>query len=75
MLMYAEQHVEFREFIEQAIGSESTKISELYPISNDVCAIMDWNVGTLKGYALKIFTRDSDNWKIGMSYLNGSPGT
>jgi ketosteroid isomerase-like protein len=53
----------------------ATKISELYPIGNDVCAIMDWNVGTLKGYALKIFTRDSDNWKIGMSYLNGSPGT
>jgi ketosteroid isomerase-like protein len=52
-----------------------TKISELYPIGDDVCAIMDWNVGTLKGHAVKIFTRDSDNWKIGMAYLNGSPGT
>jgi ketosteroid isomerase-like protein len=52
-----------------------TKISELYPIGDDVCAIMDWNVGTLKGHAVKIFTRDSDNWKIGMAYLNGSSGT
>ena len=53
----------------------ATKITELHPIGDDVCAIMDWNVETLKGYAVKIFTRDSDNWKIGVSYLDGSPGT
>jgi ketosteroid isomerase-like protein len=52
-----------------------TKISELYPIGDDACAIMDWTVGTLKGHAVKIFTRDADSWKIGMAYLNGSPGT
>jgi ketosteroid isomerase-like protein len=52
-----------------------TKIDELYPIGDDVCAIMDWTVGTLKGHVAKIFTRDADNWKIGMAYLEGSPGT
>jgi ketosteroid isomerase-like protein len=50
-----------------------TKISEMYPIGDDVCAIMDWNVGTVKGYAAKILTRESGSWKIGMSYLNASP--
>ena len=52
-----------------------TKIGEMYPIGSDICAIMDWTVGTLKGHAAKIFIRDADTWKIGMAYLNGSSGT
>jgi ketosteroid isomerase-like protein len=50
-----------------------TKIDELYQIGDDVCAMMDWTVGTLKGHAAKIFTLEADNWKIGMAYLDGSP--
>ncbi|PWT84329.1 MAG: hypothetical protein C5B58_04860 [Acidobacteria bacterium] len=51
------------------------KIDELYPIGDDVCAIIDRTVGTLSGQAVKIFTREADTWKIGMSYLDGPPGT
>jgi ketosteroid isomerase-like protein len=52
-----------------------TKIGEVYPIGTDVCAMMDLTVGTLKGHAAKIFVRNADTWKIGMAYLEGSPGT
>jgi ketosteroid isomerase-like protein len=52
-----------------------TKVGALYPIGDDVCAIMDWTAGTLKGHAAKVFTREADSWKIGMSYLDASPGT
>jgi len=52
-----------------------TKISQLYPLGNDVCAVMDLTAGTLTGHAAKIFTRDANTWKIGMAYLNGSSGT
>jgi len=52
-----------------------TKIGEMYPIGSDICVIMDWTVGTLKGHAAKIFSRDADTWKIGMAYLNGSSGS
>jgi ketosteroid isomerase-like protein len=51
-----------------------TTVNELYPIGDDVCAIMDWSVGTPKGHEVKIFTRDADTWKIGMAYLNAAPG-
>jgi ketosteroid isomerase-like protein len=52
-----------------------TKIGEMYPIGSDICVIMDWTVGRLKGHAAKIFSRNADTWKIGMAYLNGSSGT
>jgi ketosteroid isomerase-like protein len=52
-----------------------TTITELYPIGDDVCALMDWTVGTVKGHEVKIFTRDTHTWKIGMAYLNAAPGS
>jgi ketosteroid isomerase-like protein len=48
----------------------TTKIGQVYAIGNDVCAIMDWTVGHLRGRAAKIFIRDADTWKIRMAYLS-----
>jgi len=48
----------------------TTKIGQVYAIGNDVCAMMDWNVGHLRGRAAKIFIRDANTWKVCMVYLS-----
>jgi ketosteroid isomerase-like protein len=48
----------------------TTKIGQVYAIGNDVCAMIDWTVGQLRGSGARIFIRDGDTWKIRMAYLS-----
>jgi uncharacterized protein (TIGR02246 family) len=47
-----------------------SKIVQIYPIGNDICAITEYKIMTWKGHAVTIFGRDADTWKIRMAYSN-----
>jgi uncharacterized protein (TIGR02246 family) len=47
-----------------------SKIIQIFPIGNDICAITEYKVPMWKGHAVTIFGRDADTWKIRMAYSN-----
>ena len=47
-----------------------SKIVQIYPIGNDICAITEYKIMTWKGHAVTIYGRDADTWKIRMAYSN-----
>jgi uncharacterized protein (TIGR02246 family) len=47
-----------------------SKIVQIYPIGNDICAITEYKIMTWKGHAVTIYGRDADTWKIRMAYAN-----
>jgi uncharacterized protein (TIGR02246 family) len=47
-----------------------SKILQIYPIGNDICAITEFKVPMWKGHAVTIYGRDADTWKIRMVYSN-----
>jgi uncharacterized protein (TIGR02246 family) len=47
-----------------------SKIVQIYPIGNDICAITEYKMMTWKGHAVTIYGRDADTWKIRMAYSN-----
>jgi len=52
-----------------------SKLLQVYPVGDEICAIIKYSVGTWKGYSTKIFVRDADTWKIQMEYAisSGAP--
>jgi ketosteroid isomerase-like protein len=65
-----EEAIEKRYTAEFAAGLTNyvSKLLQIYPIGSDICAITQWSVGTAKGYGVRIFVRDADDWKICKSY-------
>ncbi len=65
-----EKAIEKRYAAEFAAGLTDyvSKLLQIYPIGNGICAITQWSVGTAKGYGVRIFVRYPDDWKICMSY-------
>jgi uncharacterized protein (TIGR02246 family) len=49
-----------------ALSPLDSKIVQIYPIGNDICAITEYKIMTWKGHAVTIFGRDADTWKIRM---------
>ena len=47
-----------------------SKIIQVFPIGNDICAITEYKIPTWKGHAVTIFGREADTWKIRMAYSN-----
>ena len=54
-------------------GTLSHKLVEVFAIGNDICAISEFShvyrQGS-KGYAVTIYVREGDDWKIRMMYAN-----
>jgi len=48
--------------------SESHELLQVYELGIDVCAISKFTVGQWKGYAVFLFVRETDGWKIRMEY-------
>jgi ketosteroid isomerase-like protein len=67
-----------REPIVKAIMAEAVsgstlehKIVQMYACGNDICAITEWGQGVHYGrYAVIIYVRDADDWKIRMKYVD-----
>jgi len=65
-----QQAIEKRYAVDAAAGMNNhvIKLVQAYPIGSEVCAIMKWSVSRWKGYAVSIYVRDADTWKIRASY-------
>jgi hypothetical protein len=50
--------------------SQSHELLQVYELGIDVCAISKLTVGQWKGYAIFLFVREADGWKIRMAYVN-----
>ena len=53
-------------------GELSNKLIQLYAIGNEICAVTEFQHVVLgrKGYSVRIYVREGDNWKIRMAYAN-----
>src|SRR4029077_2520294 len=51
---------------------QSVKLLQVYVIGNEVCTISEFNhvILGIKGYSVRIYSRESDTWKIRMDYAN-----
>jgi NADP-dependent 3-hydroxy acid dehydrogenase YdfG len=51
---------------------QSVKLLQVYVIGNEVCTISEFNhvILGVKGYSVRIYSRESDTWKIRMDYAN-----
>jgi hypothetical protein len=69
-LVSGQEAIEKRYAAEFASGLSNyvSKLVQIYPIGSDICAITQWSVGPWKGYGVRIFVRDADDWKICMAY-------
>ena len=69
-LVSGQEAIEKRYAAEFASGLSNhvSKLVQIYPIGSDICAITEWSVGPWKGYGVRIFVRDADDWKICMAY-------
>jgi hypothetical protein len=67
-----QQAIEKRYAVEFA-STPSNMVSKLvraYAIGDNVCAITEWSVMQWKGYAVTIYVRKLDEWKIRMAYAD-----
>ena len=70
-LASGQQAIEKRYRVEFAAPSPlDSKIVQIYPIGNDICAITEYKMMTWKGHAVTIYGREADTWKIRMAYSN-----
>jgi len=71
---YGRQAVEKRIALDMASSpgelSQSHELLQVYELGIDVCAIAKFTVGQWKGYAVFLFVREADGWKIRMEYAN-----
>ncbi len=70
-LASGQQAIEKRYRVEFAAPSPlDSKIVQIYPIGNDICAITEYKLMTWKGHAVTIYGREADTWKIRVAYSN-----
>ena len=50
--------------------SQSHELVQVYALGLDVCAIEKLTIEQWKGYAILLFVREPDEWKIRMEYVN-----
>jgi uncharacterized protein (TIGR02246 family) len=50
--------------------SQSHELIQVYALGLDVCAIEKLTIEQWKGYAILLFVREPDEWKIRMEYVN-----
>jgi uncharacterized protein (TIGR02246 family) len=50
--------------------SQSHELIQVYALGLDVCAIENLTIEQWKGYAILLFVREPDEWKIRMAYVN-----
>jgi ketosteroid isomerase-like protein len=50
--------------------SQSHELIQVYALGLDVCAIEKLTIEQWKGYAVLLFVREPDEWKIRMEYVN-----
>jgi uncharacterized protein (TIGR02246 family) len=71
---YGRQAIEKRMALDMASFpgevSQSHELLQVYELGIDVCAISKLTVGQWKGYAVFMFVREADRWKIRMAYVN-----
>ena len=48
----------------------SGKLVQVYAVGDEMAAISEWSAGPWKGYSLKVYVRDADEWKIRLAYAN-----
>jgi|SRR5208283_173410 len=69
---YGRQAVEKRIALDMASSpgelSQSHELLQVYELGIDVCAISKFTVGQWRGYAVFLFVREADGWKIRMEY-------
>src|SRR5271166_2719954 len=69
---YGRQAIEQRIALDMASSpgelSQSHELLQVYELGIDVCAISKFTVGQWKGYAIFLFVREADGWKIRMEY-------
>jgi len=71
---YGRQAIEQRIALDMASSpgelSQSHELLQVYELGIDVCAISKFTVGQWKGYAVFLFVREADGWKIRMEYAD-----
>ena len=50
--------------------SQSHELIQVYALGIDLCAIEKLTIEQWKGYAILLFVREPDEWKIRMEYVN-----
>jgi len=50
--------------------SQSHELIQVYALGLDLCAIEKLTIEQWKGYAILLFVREPDEWKIRMEYVN-----
>jgi uncharacterized protein (TIGR02246 family) len=50
--------------------SQSHELIQVYALGLDVCAIEKLTIEQWKGYAVLLFVREADEWRIRMEYVN-----
>jgi ketosteroid isomerase-like protein len=73
-MVFGQQAIQKRYAAESASGINNLahKLLQVYAIGNDICAITEWSQGVHSGghYAVTIYVRDADEWKVRMHYVN-----
>ena len=71
---YGRQAIEQRIALDMASSpgelSQSHELLQVYELGIDVCAISKFTVGQWKRYAVFLFVREADGWKIRMEYAD-----
>ena len=50
----------------------SRLLLQVYPVGDEICAILKYSLVQWKGYKTRIYVRDADTWKIQMEYAISS---
>ena len=75
-LAFGQQAIEKRHAANLASnpGKLSHKLLQVHAIGNEICAISEWSMPPIKTrgghYAVMIYVREADDWKIRMAYTN-----
>ena len=69
-----QQAIEKRYANELAAGMTDhvSKLLQVYPVGDEICAILKYSLVQWKGYKTRIYVRDADTWKIQMEYAISS---
>jgi ketosteroid isomerase-like protein len=65
-----QQAIEKRYASELATGltDHVSELLQLYPVGDEICAILKYSAAQWKGYNTRIYVRDADTWKIQLEY-------
>jgi hypothetical protein len=71
-LVSGQEAIEKRYAAEFASGLSNyvSKLVQIYPIGNDICAIAEYKSMVWKGHIVTIYVREGDDWKIRLEYGN-----